>query len=240
MPKLNKLFISYSHIDEALINDFVQHIAPLKTNGIIEAWYDRKIGAGKDFLANIDSNLADADVICLAISASFLASPACMKEKNDAFSLSTTRGTTVIPIILSPCGWLDDAQLSRPLALPTDGKPIADFTSKDSGWHNVYNGLKASLEELTYINQLSIHTDFLKFLQDAEMLSKAYSQKNTILVDDIFTYPELAKYDEMRDYEKTIKAETLLEHFGNGMGIAIAGEDQTAKFCTIGFKEKVA
>ena len=38
-----KLFISYSHLDENHIKEFIKHLTPLKTNGLIEDWYDRKI-----------------------------------------------------------------------------------------------------------------------------------------------------------------------------------------------------
>lgn len=33
-----KIFISYSHLDEENINDFRKHIAPLKSNNLIEDW----------------------------------------------------------------------------------------------------------------------------------------------------------------------------------------------------------
>jgi hypothetical protein len=42
-----KLFISYCQKDETLISDFVSHIKPLKDNGIISDWYDRKIESSK-------------------------------------------------------------------------------------------------------------------------------------------------------------------------------------------------
>jgi hypothetical protein len=61
------LFISYSHADEGYIEEFIKHITPLKNNGLIENWYDRKIIAGQDFQDDIDNNLEDADIICLFI-----------------------------------------------------------------------------------------------------------------------------------------------------------------------------
>ena len=82
-----KLFISYSHIDEKDIEVFIKHIAPLKTNGLIADWYDRKILAGKTFQREIDNKLEDADIICLFISFNFLSSKACMEEKYNALEL---------------------------------------------------------------------------------------------------------------------------------------------------------
>jgi hypothetical protein len=43
-----KLFISYSHKDETLVSNFISHIAPLKNNGVVSEWYDRKIETGEE------------------------------------------------------------------------------------------------------------------------------------------------------------------------------------------------
>ena len=224
-----KLFISYSHFDEGHINCFTKHIAPLKNKGLLEEWYDRKIIAGKEFQDDIDTNLQDADVICLAISASFLSSSACLKEKAQALELKRKKGVTVVPVILSPCGWLDDEAISSLLALPTDGKPITGFADQDSAWNNVYEGLKKALEDAITIRQLKLADDIVDFLQSTELLSKAHSQKDALHLDDIFIWPELAKYDDLRDYEKTIKSESLLEEYTDHLKIVIAGEDQSGK-----------
>ena len=82
-----KIFISYCHKDEILISKFLNHLSPLKNNGLITEWIDRKINTGEDFQENIDNALENADIICLMISDNFLASNACIKEKNDALNL---------------------------------------------------------------------------------------------------------------------------------------------------------
>ena len=93
MEKSNKLklFISYSHEDNLdknpYIEQFKKHVAPLKDNGLIEEWYDRKILPGKDYQKEIDDNLEDADIICLFISANFLSSESCKKEKKKTLEL---------------------------------------------------------------------------------------------------------------------------------------------------------
>jgi hypothetical protein len=224
-----KLFISYSHSDEGPIERFTKHLAPLKTKGLIKEWYDRKITPGNEFQGKIDINLQDADVICLAISANFLSSRACLKEQAQALELMRIKGVTLIPVILSPCGWLDDEALSSLLALPTDGKPVTGFSDQDSAWHNVYEGLKRALEDAIAIRRLKLADEFLKFLQSTELLSKAHSQKGTLQLDDIFIWPELAKYDDLKDYEKTIKSESLLDEYADRLKIVIAGEDQSGK-----------
>ena len=228
-----KLSISYSHHDEGKIRNFIKHLAPLKENGLISEWYDRKIMPGQDLQYEIDNNLYDADIICLCISKDFLASPECKKEKVNAIKLKRKKVISVIPIILSDCGWLDDKDISPLLALPTDGKPISKFGNADAAWKDVYQGLKRVIENENKIGKLKLSEEFLSFLQNVELLTKAHSRKEEVLLDDIFVYPKLAKYDDLKEYEKKESSEKLLEEFGDYSKILLSGENQSGKttFC---------
>ncbi len=224
-----KIFISYSHIDENDIKDFRKHIAPLKANGLIEDWYDRETIAGQDFQDKIDNNLDNADIICLFISANFLNSEACMKEKRRAIELKKKKGVAVVSIILSACGWKDDNEISKTLVLPTDGKPISEFKDFNDAWHNVYNGLKDVIGTVIKIKQLKITEQFSKFLQNTELLSRAHSQKDEVLLEDIFIYPELSKFNDLREYEKRVNSNILIKDFHDYHRMLIAGESQSGK-----------
>lgn len=238
-----KLFIIYSHQDNLPENPYIEqfrkHIAPLKDNGLIEDWYDCKILPGEDYQSKIDNNLEDADIICLFVSANFLNSPNCKKEKRKVLELRKKKGISVIPIILSHCGWQDDEDISKLLALPTDGKPVSSFQNQDEAWLDVYNGLKKIIEKEIKIKQLKITEEFEKFLQDAEMLTKAHSQKEKVFLDEIFVYPELGKYNTLREYEKEINSDELLKNLFDYPKIIIAGEGQSGKtaLCKMMFKE---
>lgn len=228
-----KLFVSYSHKDNLAgnpyVDQFIGHIALLKENGFIEDWYDRRVVPGKDYETKIDNNLEDADIICLFISANFLSSDECRKEKRKALELRKVRGISVIPIILSPCGWMDDPGIHKLLALPTDGKPVSIFQYRDEGWKDVYDGLKRVINDEIKIRQLQITKEFEGFLQDVEMLTKAHSQKERVLLDDIFIYPELDKYSELREYEEKMNSERLLGDLCVHPRFVISGEDQAGK-----------
>ncbi len=41
------LVFSYSHADEELRNELEKHLTPLKRNGKISTWHDRRINPGK-------------------------------------------------------------------------------------------------------------------------------------------------------------------------------------------------
>lgn len=205
-----KLFISYSHEDEEPIARFLKHISPMRSNGLIADWYDRKLIAGSEFQDQIDNQLQDADIICLFISANFLSSKACEKEKKEAIELKNSKGTRVVPIILSPCGWLDDIDLSKLLALPIDGREISFFSDSNEGWKIVCEELKKVINEEMEIRQLEISDNFLAFLEDTELLSRAHSQKVKVLIDDIFIYPELVRFDALKEYDRKISSEALI------------------------------
>lgn len=224
-----KVFISYSHKDSDYIDAFTRHISPLRTNGLIEEWYDRKIIAGELFENTIDNNLDNADIICLLISANFLSSTACMREKDIACSLWIRKSTFVIPIIISPCAWLDICDISKHYALPNDGKPITEFENRDTAWMEVYDGLKKVLEQASALKNIEISEKFRSFLCDADLLTKAHSQMSRVLIEDIYVYPDLIKHNPADDNSKKISSSSLIEEIFENQKILIVGENQSGK-----------
>lgn len=238
-----KLFISYAHRDnianQSPAENFKRHIAPLEQNGFIEPWYDRNTLAGDDFQARIDKSLRDADIVCLLVSASFLNSENCQREKKIALELRKERCVSVVPIILSPCGWKEDKAIASLLVLPTDAKPVSTFKDEASAWQDVYTGLKRIIEKEQVIRGISLSGDHEKFLQDVEMLTKAHSQKERVTLDDIIIYPELEKYDRLRNFEGTISSKDLLTKILDYPRVAIAGDSRSSKttLCKLVFRE---
>jgi TIR domain-containing protein len=72
-----EVFYSYAHEDEELRDELEMHLAMLKGRGVITGWHDRRIDAGDEWKAEIDSHLSTAGVILLLISPAFLASEYC-------------------------------------------------------------------------------------------------------------------------------------------------------------------
>ncbi len=223
-----KLFISYCHKDETLVSKFINHITPLKNNGLIKEWIDRKIETGEEFQNDIDNNLETADIICLMISDNFLASKACISEKDTALNLKNAKGIKVIPIILSHCAWTEHKELSVLLASPTDGKPITSFQDHNEGWLDTVNWIKSACKSTSQIKSLKVKNEFMSFLNNADVLSKSHSSKETLYLDDIFVYPKLKTYDgeevSHKYYSENLNSEIL--SFGK---IIIAGENQAGK-----------
>ena len=124
------LFFSYSHKDEDLRNELEAHLSPLKRQGIVSAWHDRRITAGEDFSRAISSELEKAQIILLLISAHFLNSDYCYeKEMQRALEKHNDGSAVVIPVILHPCDW-HSAPFGNLRATPTDGKPISLYPNQ--------------------------------------------------------------------------------------------------------------
>lgn len=225
---MNKLFISYSHKDEILVSEFITHLAPLKNNGILKEWYDRKIDSGEQFQDDIDNNLENANIICLMISNHFLSSKACLEEKNIALELRSNKGIRVIPIILSACAWMVHKELSGLLAIPTDGKPITSFKDSNAGWLDAINWLINVCKSVSTIKSLKIKEPFSKFLESADILSKSHSSKEILSLNDIFVYPKLKGYDE-EEVSHKYDSERFNHEILHYNKLIIAGENQAGK-----------
>ena len=225
---MTKLFISYSHEDKILISSFIKHLAPLKNNGILNEWHDRKIETGEEFQNDIEKNLDNSDVICLMISSNFLASKACLDEKDVAFNLRIKKGIRIIPIILSPCAWKEDRDLSKLLAIPTDGKPITSFTDNDEGWADAIEGIKEVCNSVNAIKSLTLNEQFKSFLDSADILTKSHKNKETLNLKDIFVFPKLNLYDDTEVSHKydSKRFKTEILKFNK---VIIAGENQAGK-----------
>jgi hypothetical protein len=231
------LFISYSHKDETLVSKFISHIAPLKNNGLLSEWYDRKIETGEEFQNDIDNNLNNADIICLMISDSFLASKACLAEKDVALKLRNRNGIKVVPVIISPCAWTMHTELNPLLASPTDGKPVTTFADQNEGWLDTINWINKTCKKIAQIKNLRTTYEFNNFLNSADILTKSHHNKETLDLNDIFVFPKLKSYD-VEEASHKYDAENLKHDILIFNKIIIAGENQAGKttLCKIIFQ----
>ncbi|NJR76450.1 MAG: toll/interleukin-1 receptor domain-containing protein [Scytonema sp. CRU_2_7] len=143
-----KVFFSYSHKDEVLRDELATHLSMMKRQGVIEAWHDREISAGREWANAIDDNLNAADIILLLVSANFLASDYCYDiEMQRAMERHEAREARVIPIILKPVDW-SNAPFAKLQALPKNVKPVTTWQDKDEAFLNVVQGIRRVVEEM--------------------------------------------------------------------------------------------
>lgn len=224
-----KLFISYSHHDCEHIETFRRFMSPICDNYGVDMWYDRNITVGDDFWARIEEHLIDRDIICLFISSHYLASKACKEEMNRALKLKKSHGITVVSIILSPCMWDANNDLSKSLALPTDGNPVTKFDNSEDAWMDVCKNLKPVIEKTSQLKGLTFRDEHINFLKDASLFTKAHGNKEILTMDDIFVSPEVEYYNEENNKKGKLSFDDLVNQFAQGSKLVIAGEDQSGK-----------
>lgn len=140
-----RIFISYSHRDDALRAELDKHLALLRREGAIELWSDHRILPGSEFDKEISKALEEAEIILLLVSADFLASDYCFGiEMRRALQRHDAREAVVVPIILRACDW-QHSPFKHLNALPSGGREIAKWASPDDAFLDVVHGLRKLL-----------------------------------------------------------------------------------------------
>jgi len=227
--KIN-MFISYCHKDKGMMDSFSTHLAPLIASDEIDVWSDRRLQGGDSIQNVIHEQLeSKAEIICLLLSANYLASDPCLAEMRSAIKRNNETGVSVIPIILSACSWMDNVELNQILALPTDANPVESHQSQNEAWNNVLRGIKKVIQDERNLNSMSVSEEFVSFLNSTELLEKAHAKKEKVLLDDIFVYPMLTKNDVAEDEQKVVNAREVIKSITENSKVMIAGDDQSGK-----------
>ena len=164
-----KLFFSYSHKDEELRNELETHLAPLKREGVISSWHDRRITAGGDIHESISNHLEESEIILLLVSANFLASDYCYeKEMSRALEKHEEGTAVVIPVILHPCDW-HSSVFGKLRATPTDGKPVSMYANQHEALAIIAGDVREATQALDENPALSTRFDRAESAPEAEV-----------------------------------------------------------------------
>jgi len=137
-----RLFISYSHADEALLQRLHKHLAQLQRDGSVAGWYDREIRAGERFDAEIERELAQADVFLACVSPDYIASNYCFeKELQTALKREGRGELAIVPVVFEPCEWRE-TELRQFKAVPNDGKAVTEHTNQNVALLDVVTELR--------------------------------------------------------------------------------------------------
>lgn len=206
-----KLVFSYAHADEALRNELEKHLAPLRRQGLIEPWHDRRIVPGQEFGGEIERHFEDADIVLLLISPDFINSDYCYDvEMKQAVERHRLGQAVVIPVILRPCHW-HDLPFGGLLAATVDGKPVTQFPSLDDGFYQVVDAIKRAIKHLhgksiatSSASNPGIATTFAKPVVVASERSSNLRVKRTFS-------------DQERDQARTGCFEFVAKYFSNSL-----------------------
>ncbi len=138
-------FISYSHADKECLERLQVHLKPLKRKNLVDIWADTKIKAGEKWKEQIISALNKAVVAVLLISADFLASDFILdNELPPLLASAEKRGTVILPVILKPCGFKRDENLSCFQAINSPDTPLLKLNKIEQ--EEIYSKIAETIE----------------------------------------------------------------------------------------------
>lgn len=141
-------FVSYSHRDKEPLSRLQVHMKPLQRESIVELWDDTQISAGEQWQIAIESALERAAIAVLLISADFLASDFIVNNELQPLLLAAKEGgTTILPVILSPCGFTRDKELSRFQAINDTNESLLslDEIAQEALWVKLVDRIEAEI-----------------------------------------------------------------------------------------------
>jgi len=145
IPKI-RAFISYSHKDEKLKDEFKAHLKPLTYEYGLNLWDDREIDAGEQWEDEIIAHLERDSLIFLMISSAALDSDYIwQKEIPKAILRHDVGEAIVIPVILRPCAW-QGLNFGKIQVVPKEGKPITTWGNQDVAWLDVVRQIERVLK----------------------------------------------------------------------------------------------
>jgi len=143
-----KIFISYSHKDEAIKDELVTMLAGLQNRGIVDTWQDRLIEPGAEWNQAIQNAMDECDLALLLISPDYIASRFIQQEEQPKLlQRRQEMQLRVIPIIVRPCMWKSDPVIKELQVLPKDGQAIITFSPDKGERDQVWTDIASVIEE---------------------------------------------------------------------------------------------
>lgn len=140
-----RIFISYSHHNQDLKNEFRTMISPMEKEGHWKVWDDMWLLPGDKWNKEIVKHLNEANIIILMLTADFFASTYIYEvELTKAIQRHETDEALVIGILVSDCMW-EETPLSNIEIVPKDGIPIDRSPNKNQIWKFVASKIKQAI-----------------------------------------------------------------------------------------------
>lgn len=140
-----RLFLSYSHKDEALVEELRSHLSGFRRRGLITEWYDRCLLPGTLWKETIPAELGQADLILLCLSADFVSSAYVQEvEVTGALERLAAGKTQVVPLFLRPCH-LEGSPFQQLQGLPAKGGAVTEWENRDQAFQAIAKGIEELL-----------------------------------------------------------------------------------------------
>lgn len=172
-----KIFYCYAHEDDALQEQLAKHLSLLRRLKDIVTWSHRHIQAGAEWKRESETQLDDANVILVLISADFMASDYCYTvELAHALKRHKAGDAWVIPILLRPVDW-ERSPLGVLSPLPTNKTPVTQWANPDAAWLSVVQGIGEIVRKLLPQQLLSAKDADLLYAEQGVLSGQTIGEK---------------------------------------------------------------
>ncbi|MEJ0074851.1 MAG: TIR domain-containing protein [Alphaproteobacteria bacterium] len=125
------VFVSYSHKDKSVLEEFQIALRPLTRKGVIDLWDDTKLQPGSRWKEEIDQAMRQAGVALFLVSRNFLNSEFITRhELSTLLEAARTRGVRVIWVAVDHCLY-EDTELAGFQAANNPTRPLSDLAGND-------------------------------------------------------------------------------------------------------------
>ena len=197
------VFYSYVQDDQELLVELDRRLIMLKREKLINVWSPQMIMPGQDRADEISAHLEASQVILLLISASYLANDECYAQLQRAEERAQTDGVVVVPVLARPATDLKRTPIAERETLPTDGKPIVSWASRELAYNNIAAGIRRLVESLQPTRQ-------------DEQLTLQNLNAPPILLDSNIIYPRAGLVQEI--YSQLLQSSALVLTGMGGIG----------------------
>jgi hypothetical protein len=143
----DSIFISYSHKDKKYLDHLMVHLRPLEKDGLFDLWVDTKPKAGDKWKIEIENALKRARAAILLVSSDFYASGFIVdNELPPLLKKAKLEGTRIIPVIVNPCRFSRDKNLSIFQAINNPLKPLSNLSLAERD--KIYDRISKEIESL--------------------------------------------------------------------------------------------
>jgi len=144
---VNRVFISYSHVDSHFLKRLMVHLKPLEKEGLIDLWVDTRLKAGDKWKNAIEEALSQARVAILLVTADFLASDFIVdNELPPLLARAEAAGARIIPVILKPCRFARNRDLNIFQAVNDPRLPLV--TLPEGEQEEIYDKVASAVEHV--------------------------------------------------------------------------------------------
>lgn len=144
-----EVFFCYAQQNEDMRHQLEKHLRSMQRQGLIIAWHDSKIDAGKEWERETNDHLNTAQIILLLISPDFMDSDYCYStQMKRAIERHKAHEAIVFAILLRSVD-LEDAPFKDLKILPTNKQFVNRWRSRDEAFTDIAKGIRSAIKAIS-------------------------------------------------------------------------------------------